>query len=437
MIRRTLIPLVILLLAILPAAAQDDSTKRLEDAGRSILSDPRLQGVIRNAKENPAEALKTEGLSVDDAVRDFQSRTSGIKAEDLKAAARKAQADGTIERALNKANEVLREQGPAVAAEIKAKTNPGMPEAAPAATAPEPAAEDAAPSATEDSPPARIVAEPAVPATRPAPGVAGGTPAPVAMPIEVPEEAPAVARRAMEATPATIGSEPGTVVGEGTAEPIVGSGPTAPMIPDSPLLRGDDFPAPKPLAKKYATGPGGVHAAPPKTHLEIKAREAVMDDTSGQLSFLHEVFLDGPDYQLRCDKLVIYIDKSASGEDETGAMRRAVASGGMVEIKRVTVDDKGKPKTQIALGRHADYDAVSGEFVLSGGPPYMQDGDRFVKTTSQDSKIIMRKNGLYEITGSTNRINISIPIEDDKSKGGKKKDDPLGGGLEGSFNRFR
>lgn len=432
MFRRTLIPVVVLLLAILPAAAQNDSTKQLENAGRSILSDPRLQSVIRNAKENPAEALKTDGLSVDDAVRDFQSRTSGIKADDLKAAARKAQADGTIERALNKANEVLRDQGPAVAAEIKAKTNPAPPEAAP-----EPATETTEPTATEDSPPARIVAEPAVPATRPAPGVVGGAPAPIAMPIEVPEEAPAVARRAIEATPATIGSEPGTVVGEGTAEPIVGAGPTAPMIPDSPTLRGDDFPAPKPLAKKYATGPGGVHSAAPKKHLEIKAREAVMDDTAGQLSFLHEVFLDGPDYQMRCDKLVIYIDKSASGEDETGAMRRAVASGGMVEIKRVTVDDKGKPKTQIALGRHADYDAVSGEFVLSGGPPYMQDGDRFVKTTSQDSKIIMRKNGLYEITGSTNRINISIPIEDDKSKGGKKKDDPLGGGLEGSFNRFR
>ena len=124
-------------------------------------------------------------------------------------------------------------------------------------------------------------------------------------------------------------------------------------------------------------------------------------------------------------------------------MKRAIASGGMVEIKRITVDEKGKKKTQIALGRLADYDAINGEFVLSGGPPYIQDGDRFVRTSSEDSKIIMRKNGLYEVTGSTNRVQISIPIEDKGEGGGQKgkkkaKDDsPFGPGLGDALNGLR
>ncbi len=59
-----------------------------------------------------------------------------------------------------------------------------------------------------------------------------------------------------------------------------------------------------------------------------------------------------------------------------------------------------------------------------------------MKTNSEDSKIIMRGNGLYEITGSTNRVQIVIPIENKEGKG-KKGEIGLPGGLEGSFDRFR
>ena len=69
------------------------------------------------------------------------------------------------------------------------------------------------------------------------------------------------------------------------------------------------------------------------------------------------------------------------GATEVGGMKRAVASGGMVEIKRTVIED-GKKKTQIALGRLVDYDAVAGDVVLSGGPPYIQDGDRIMAICS-------------------------------------------------------
>ena len=187
-----------------------------------------------------------------------------------------------------------------------------------------------------------------VPATRPAPGISGGAPTPVAMPIEA--NAAADTEPGAPA-PGNTATAPDAVIGNSSVESIAGAAPTTPRIPDSPGLTPDEIPAPQPL----------------------------------------------------------------------------------------TYDDKGKPTTQIALARVADYDAIKGEFVLSGGPPYIQDGDKFIKTNSEDAQIIMRKNGLYEILGSTNRSTIVIPIEQDEKKPGKKKGGPsdFGGGLGDAFNGLR
>lgn len=425
MIRRSLVLIPTLLFCLAPALSQENAAQDLENAGNSILSNPRLQNVLRNSKQNPDAALSeirnADSSAVDDAVRAFQAKTAGIKVDDLKAAAQKAQADGTIERALNKANEVLRAEAPTIAAEME-----------------KPAAEPIV--ATPSTPVAATpVAEPEVPATRPAPGVAGGAPAPVAMPVAVPEEIPAVARRAVEATPATIGSETGTVVAEGAAEPIAGADPTTPMIPESPLLKGDDIPAPKPLAKKYQPDSHGRYPSADRKHMEILSRDSIMDNAKGVLVFTGNVLIDHPEFEIKCDKLEIQMAEGVGmegGEKEDTNFKRAIASGGMVEIRRIGVDEKGKKKTQIAIARIADYNGITKDIVLSGGPPYIQDGDRFVKTNSEDAKIIMRGNGLYEITGTTNRSQIVIPIE---NKGGadKKKGDPLDGGIGNFTDRFR
>jgi len=105
----------------------------------------------------------------------------------------------------------------------------------------------------------------------------------------------------------------------------------------------------------------------------------------------------------------------------------------MVEIKRVTVEE-GKQKTQIAIARSLSYNAITKDITLSGGPPYIQDGDRVIKTNSEDAQIIMRGNGKYEITGTSNRSQIIIPVP--KSEG-NKEGSPLGGGLGDAFGGFR
>ncbi len=413
------------------AGAQEEPAAELESAGRAVLADPRLRNALRNARQDPA----VEGFSenpeeaVREAARRFQAKVNGVDADQLKAAAAKMQSDGTLDAAVAKASEVIRKE-----------TAP----AKPATQGPAPEPVPAIPQVSE--------APANVPATRPAPAVAGGEPTPVAMPLEPgapPAEpvtqapaadAPAMVR-ATEALPSAVAAvtDSATLVREAGAPPAADVPPTTRNIPDTPTLSLDDIPEPVPLAKKYQPEANGAYPAPNRKHMEILAKESVMDNTKGLLIFTGNVFVDAPDYEMKCDKLEIHLADGVGmegGGESDSSFKRAIASGGMVEIKRFAVDEKGRRKTQIALGRKADYNAITKEFVLSGGPPYIQDGDRFVKTNSEDAKIIMRGNGLYEITGSSNRVQISIPVDDEGP--GKKKGAPgLPTGLEGAMDRIR
>ena len=433
-----------LLGSIAPLAAQEDTATQIKEAGANIMSDPRLRNVLRNVKQDPGAALENVKKDPEEAVREatrlFQANTDGIDADQLKAAAAKMQSDGTLDQVKEKATALIeKETGKPIESTVD-EASKAVAEA----------------TATRGTAAAPVPAGPEieVPATRPARGISGGTPTPVAMPLEngapvIPDhapESPALARPTPGGLPSAVAAANGAVVQETRVEPIVGASPTTPMIPDLPDLGANDVPAPMPLEKKYDKTSVGAFPAGKREHMEIRARESLMDNPNGELTFVGDVELNSPDYMMKCDKLVIYLEQGAvaEGATEVGGMKRAVASGGMVEIKRTVIED-GKKKTQIALGRLVDYDAVAGDVVLSGGPPYIQDGDRFVKTNSEDSKIIMRRNGLYEITGTTNRVQISIPIENKgegggekgKKKGNNKNDSPFGPGLGDAFNGLR
>ncbi len=423
------LPLLVLVLPVLCAAplAAQDTAAELEAAGRNIMSDPRLRNVLRSVKQDPDAALESMRQDPEEAVREaarqFQVNTDGIDADKLKAAAAQAQSDGTLDRAVAKATEAV--------AKVSAEAKPAVEALAEAAAMEEKAEGDVAePTAAPDAPPASEV-----PATRPAPGIAGGTPTPVAMPVE--PGSPAIPDASAPATPVPDTAASDTVVQPIAARPIAD---TVPTIPELPNLDIADTPAPVPLSRRYPDKTtGGYPAAGPK-HMEVLSKKAVMDNTRGILLFTGDVFVDSPDYEMKCDKLEIHLAEGVGqeGGDTDSSFKRAIASGGMVEIKRFAVDEKGKKKTQIALGRRADYNAVTQEFVLSGGPPYIQDGDSFVRTSSEDAKIIMRGNGLYEIIGSTNRNHIVIPVDNKNADGKKKGGDPLkGGGLNNAFDRLR
>jgi len=408
-----------------PLPAQEDLAAEAKDKATSIMSDPRLRNMLRTVKEDPAAALEeakidtenldASGLDPDEAVRQmtkaFADNKDKVDPEKLKSAVATVKESGLVE----KATEAVKQLAPEASAMLEN-----------------------------------------VPATRPAPGISGGVPTPVAMPVEPGEAAAPPAATVIAVTPgANLPSAIGSLqvdaespaMANTAVDAIAGAAPTRPMIPDSPGLTPGEIPAPQPLAKKYAAGPGGAYPAADKQHMEILSKESVMDNAKGILLFTGDVLIDHPEFEIKCDKLEIHMAKGVGmdgteASESDSAFKRAIASGGMVEIRRIAPDEKGKLKTQIAIARIADYNAVTKDIILSGGPPYIQDGDSFVKTNSEDAQIIMRGNGLYEITGSTNRSQIVIPVEQkggDKGgkKGGKKKNDSAIDGFGNAFEGLR
>ncbi len=425
-------------------------SERLRNALRNVTPESGPAAAEEPARKDPEEAVR-------EATRIFQNAAEGIDAEKLKESAAKIDDGGLLDKAKGAADQMKSEglldevAGKAGPAMEQMKADGSLDEAAAKAEAVLRSAAEGVPSAAGGEAAARERAEEApvivpsdVPATRPPPGVAGGVPTPVAMPLDPGESAPAVE----PAPPAAAGALPSavavatgtaTVVETGRARALPDAPPTTPSIPELPVLDLDEVPAPMPLERKYghAGSRGGRVRAEERTHMEIRSKESVMDNAKGILTFTGDVFIDAPEYEMRCEKLVIYladgVGMEGSGESDS-SFKRAVATGGMVEIKRFAVDEKGNEKVQIALGRIADYNAVTNEFVLTGGPPYIQDGDKFVKTESEDAKVIMRGNGIYEIIGSTGRQHISIPVEND---GKKKGPNMMPSGLEGTMNRRR
>jgi len=414
--------------------AQEEASNPPESESRSILSDPRLQNALRSAGQAKDKAVESGGddpaALVDEAARLFRENISKLDPAKLDPAKLDTPENRT------KAESIAREARQ-TAGEIAAR-----PEAAGAAEALEAVreagseimarAEMEAPEAgagseeTGEASPARIETPPArVPATRPA-NAAVDFVRPIAMPTEE--------------VPSRIASdnEPETRMRESSVPPLANTSPTTPRIPGNPLLTATEVPEPAPLRRRYFPGEEqSQRVEADGNHMIITAREVIMDDQSGILTFTGNVHVNDPAMgDLKCEILEVHTGGGGSpGLSSEGgpSFQKVIASGGMVEIKRVSAEGK----TQIAMARRAEYDRTTGDMVLSGGPPYIQDGGSFVETNSPDAKIIMRGNGRYEVTGSDagpkNRTRIVIPVDGPD----KTKDIGIGGGLGGGFDRLR
>ncbi|MCG8598582.1 MAG: hypothetical protein MI807_00370 [Verrucomicrobiales bacterium] len=360
-----------------PLSGQDNTAEELEKKARNVINNPEMQNLFRRAKKDPeaaAESVKeNHGDLIGEAQRIFQEKKSEVDMSGI----------DTPEN--RKKIEVLKGAAMSKLGEATGVTD------------------------SETKPPA----------TRSAAGATRFV-TPIAMPVG---ETP---------TPIAEGSAPDKIAQEESVEPIAGASPTPLSIPDSPLLASADVPAPQPLTPRYNTRAGGGYQGADKDHMEIKSRESTMDDAKGLLTFRGNVVVDHPEFEMKCETLEIYLTKGAASggansSEET--FKRAIASGGLVEIRKRAPNGK----TQIAMARRADYNAVSKDIILSGGPPYIQDGDSFIETSSADAKIIMRGSGKFEITGSDagpqGRQRIVIPIKGgDKTKG--IGIEGLGGGID-------
>ncbi len=386
-------------LTLTPLAAQDTSTEDLVEEGANLLDDPRLKNMFRQVQEDPEKAatnaiqeLKANSDKADNAVREA-TRVFQDNQKEIEGAAQAIQENrSSIEATANSAVEEFSRMAP---------------------TAAQTAVPTAAPTGAD------------APATRPAGSV--GTP-PAAQPSS-PDAA------ALPKPAATVVDQP--IVQNNQVTPIATAPTTSSSIPDSPFLNPGDFPEPTPLAPIYQVDEEGAFESNAKNEVVITSGDSEMDNNAGIITFTENVVINHPEFILECDKLVVTLAEGASAdageEGNSSSFKRAVATGGTVKIRRISPDGN----TQIAISRMADYNGITKDIVLSGGPPYIQDGEKHVRCTEPDAQIVMTGDGKYKINGSDSRApsrhKISFPVEDD----GGSKTIGIGNSVGGSIDRLR
>lgn len=209
--------------------------------------------------------------------------------------------------------------------------------------------------------------------------------------------------------------------GSPPALPSRSAGPMAPEIPDSPELFSDSVPAPQPLKPRYPKpekfNPGKEFNKPSGPDPEddtmvITANRSEMDNNNKTLNFSGNVVVEMKDMEMTCDNLLVKLDSKQQ-------MEEIIATGGTVQIKRI--GEEGK--LQVAKARRASHVAATQVTTLSGGPPYLQDGDRYVNTDSEDARIVLSGDGTYRVDSpkGPGRSVIVVPIS-----GAKKLTGDLG-----------
>ncbi|MEM9018469.1 MAG: LptA/OstA family protein [Verrucomicrobiota bacterium] len=362
----------------------------------NLLSNPRFQSMLRSVRDDPGAAVDSavsdSDALVDEATRLFQENRKKVDTSAIDTPENREKAKKLSEYAVSRVNEMK---------------DPEKPEANPAEANPEKAN---------------------VPATRAASTT--NFVKPIAMPVE-------------ETTPQPLATDtmPDRIVQEKTVEPIATADPTQMVIPDFAAAEAD-IPAPVPLSPKYEMkNNGGFRAPSDKDNMIITARESVMDNNRGVLVFTGNVFVQYPNLDIKCEKLEIELGSDGTAESAEGgqSFKRAIASGGMVEVTRIVKAEKGKTKKQIAMARQVVYERATGDAVLTGGPPYIQDGESFIETNSPDAQIIMRGDNKFEIkgsdAGSKNRTRIVIPL--DNKKNGANPNIGIDGGLGNMLDQGR
>ena len=242
----------------------------------------------------------------------------------------------------------------------------------------------------------------------------GKTPPPILDPIDPPTAPLPSGLPKTEPAPSSSlspGLPPPPVRTAGSAPaPLRNFEPTTPQIPDSPELSAGAVPEPE-AHPRYDKPKRFMPAVPQSKKnagadtMVITCNDSEMDNKNGILTFTNDVVVEMENMKLTCDKLVVHLD-------DKNEMERSVATGGLVKIEQIGADGK----LRLAKCRRAEHIAATETNILTGGPPYLQDGDRYVVTDSEDSKIILGGDGKYKVHSPKRqgRSVIVVPISNGK-----------------------
>jgi len=165
---------------------------------------------------------------------------------------------------------------------------------------------------------------------------------------------------------------------------------------------------------------------------EITSGEATFDQKAHLAIFMIDVVVKDPEFNVVCDKLTAYLkheepakpgakapkatprptpSKPGAPPQKTGGggLERAVAEmnpGGRVEITQDKTDEKGNVTHSVGHGTRADYNATTGDIVLTGRPD-VQKGTDLVKATDDSTVITLNRDGHMTTKGPTMTIIVS------------------------------
>ena len=150
---------------------------------------------------------------------------------------------------------------------------------------------------------------------------------------------------------------------------------------------------PKPGAKPVPQAELDAEKKGQPKEVEILAESGCTFDSKANLVvFEKDVVVNHPQFDLVCDKLIVFLKKKAA-EGES-AMDKAIATGKRVTIRQV--DDKGE--VQIGQARKVTFRGMSGDVILEDWPQ-VQTGTKLVQAKAQSTVIILNQNGKMKIDG--------------------------------------
>jgi lipopolysaccharide export system protein LptA len=190
-----------------------------------------------------------------------------------------------------------------------------------------------------------------------------------------------------------------------------------------------------PRALTDSTQPGESEDKKAKGPTEITSGEATFDQKAHIAIFMKDVVVKDPEFNVVCDKLTALLKHDEPGKPgvkskatprptpakagETpkktggGGLERAIAEmnpGGRVEITQDKKEADGTITHSIGHGTKADYNATTGDIVLTGRPD-VKKGTDWVIATDDSTVITLNRDGHMSTKGPTKTVIISESVK--------------------------
>lgn len=132
---------------------------------------------------------------------------------------------------------------------------------------------------------------------------------------------------------------------------------------------------------------------------EITAMEATFDNKKHEAVFTHNVTVNDPEFSVTCDRLIAMLRHEGSANNvkptekspaaapkpegkKKGGLERAIAEGNVV-IKQAKTEADGSTSYSYGKAQKADYNAITGDIVLSGMPIVQQGMNQCISTSAE------------------------------------------------------